>query len=74
MFNKTVTGPSLTALYLWGFLQSCFVLLYDAGKIIDLRFVFGINFSADTFQNAAILFEFAIPHCFWIYCQISRAK
>jgi hypothetical protein len=64
MFNTTFTGPSHIALYFWGSLQSCFVLLYAAGKIIDLRFFLELLYPADTFQNAVILFDYVIPHYF----------
>jgi hypothetical protein len=51
ILNKTFSGPSHTALYFWGFLHSCFVLLYAVGKLIDLRFVFGVNLSCRHFSK-----------------------
>jgi hypothetical protein len=61
---KTGIGPSHVALYLWGFLHSCIVILYAAGKIIDLRLCLELIYRADNFQNAVISFDYAIPHCF----------
>jgi hypothetical protein len=61
---KTVIGPSHIALYLWGLLHSCIVLLSAADKIIDLRLCLELIYRADNFKNTVILFDYAIPHCF----------
>ena len=74
MFIKTFTGPSHIALYFWCLPHSCFVLLYSAVKIIDLRFVLGVNLPCRHFSKCCDFVLLCYSPMFWINYHISRGK
>ena len=64
MFNTTLPAPFIL-LYILGVFCGC-VLCYSTlqAKILTFVLVLELIYPAATFQNAVILFDYVIPHCF----------